>query len=253
MWDRKILKSNAKLAIRGNRFWIGFAVVLVVAACQVVQSFLTKDVNDQMTSALLFGKAYPDPAELIWRNLLAGLLFLLVEIPLSIGSARFFVRNRFGNTRFGTVFTGFQSGYRNTVGASFVTDLLIFLWALLLFIPGVVKGLQYSMVPYLLSDNPGLNGARARKISSLMTDGEKGAIFVLQLSFLGLLLCLPVGTAIFLAFLPTPDGVISFVVMAEILLVLPYYCAAFAELYVFLRDRIIQTGLVQPAELNLTA
>ncbi|HBC26184.1 MAG TPA: hypothetical protein DC013_02105, partial [Ruminococcaceae bacterium] len=62
MWDRKILKSNAKLAIRGNRFWIGFAVVLVVAACQVVQSFLTKDVNDQMTSALLFGRAYPDPA-----------------------------------------------------------------------------------------------------------------------------------------------------------------------------------------------
>ncbi len=41
------------------------------------------------------------------------------------------------------------------------------------------------MVPFILSDNPSMPGSRARQISRMMTNGEKGAIFVLYLSFLG--------------------------------------------------------------------
>jgi len=34
-------------------------------------------------------------------------------------------------------------------------------------------------------------------------------------------------------------------------LIMPYYYATLAELYIFLRDRAIQTGMVQPEELSL--
>jgi len=67
----------------------------------------------------------------------------------------------------------------------------------------------------------------------MMTNGEKGAIFVLILSFLGWFLL----------------GAICFGV--GILFVIPYYNATMSELYVFLRDRAIQTGQLNPAELGL--
>jgi uncharacterized membrane protein len=56
---------------------------------------------------------------------------------------------------------------------------------MLFVIPGIIKSLQYCMVPFLLSDNPHMSGSRARQLSRMMTDGEKGAIFVLYLSFIG--------------------------------------------------------------------
>ena len=115
----------------------------------------------------------------------------------------------------------------------FVTELFIFLWSLLLLIPGIYKTYQYYMVPYILSDNPNIPGARARSISRAMTDGEKLNIFLLELSFIGWYLlgglCLGIG----------------------VFFVNPYYEATKAELYIYLRDRAIQTGMVQPEELGL--
>ena len=167
---------------------------------------------------------------------IGSILFsVFIGLPIAIGLSRFFVQNHFGVTEFGTLFSGFRNNYMNGVGAMFVTELFIGLWSLLLFIPGIVKALQYSMVQFILADNPSMPGSRAREISRIMTNGEKGAIFVLMLSFLGWFIlgtiCLFVGT----------------------LFVLPYYEATFAELYIFLRDRAIQTNQINPAELGLIA
>ncbi len=100
-------------------------------------------------------------------------------------------------------------------------------------LPGIYKSYQYFMVPYILSDNPHIPGYRARTISRMMTDGEKLNIFLLDLSFLGWYLlgtlCLGVG----------------------VFFVNPYYEATKAELYIYLRDRAIQTGQVSPEELGL--
>lgn len=233
MWDRGILKSNAKLALKG-RYWLAFAASLIVILGGSLYSIVTAPF--QVT---------PPPADLAATVAQAGtsclismgsILFgIFVTDPFVIGSDRFYVQNRFGVTEVGTVFSGFRRNYGNGVGAMFVTQLFVFLWSLLLIIPGIVKSLQYVLVPYLLSDNPDLPGSRAREISRMMTDGEKGAIFVLGLSFLGWFLlgavCLGVG----------------------IFFVIPYYEATMAELYIFLRDRAIQAGRLNPAELGLIA
>lgn len=239
MWDRAILKSNAKIALRG-RYWTAFGVCLLAIVLGGAYSMIT--MRFQLGYQQMAEDASANLEQLVAQSGLMNLISIgsilfsvFITLPVAIGMSRFFVQNHFGVTEFGTLFSGFRTNYLNGVGAMFVTELFIGLWSLLLVIPGIVKALQYSMVQYILADNPSMPGSRAREISRIMTNGEKGAIFVLMLSFLGWFIlgtiCLFVGN----------------------LFVVPYYEATFAELYIFLRDRAIQTNQVNPAELGLVA
>ena len=60
-----------------------------------------------------------------------------------------------------------------------------FLWSLLLCVPGIIKGLSYSMTPYILKDNPELKNNGAIELSMAMMNGRKMQLFLLQLSFIG--------------------------------------------------------------------
>lgn len=255
MWNRSILKSNAKMAIRGQKYWPAFLVSLVVLALPLFLQWVTgyDKTMDQLLASYEAGVPGPDPALVSGYHLGLFLLQFLVLAPLSVGIYGFFVRNRFDAGRVSDLGLAFHGGYGNVVITSFVTDLFIGLWSLLFVIPGIIKALQYSMVPFLLSDNPRLSGSRAREISRKMTDGEKGAIFVLILSFIGWFALAIVAITIVTVFLPdaVPDAVTTVLMTAAIALIMPYYYATYAELYIFLRDRAIQSGMVQPQELNL--
>lgn len=56
----------------------------------------------------------------------------------------------------------------------------------------IYVGLGYSMVPYLLADNPGLSASGALSESLRMTRGRRWELFVMQLSFFGWLLLVSV-------------------------------------------------------------
>ncbi len=85
---------------------------------------------------------------------------------------------------FGDLFSTFRT-YGAVVKAMFLRDLYTFLWSLLFIIPGVIKGLAYMMVPYIIYENPHLTASQALDVSEKMTDGYKGDLFVLGLSFIG--------------------------------------------------------------------
>lgn len=237
MWDRGILKANAKNALRG-RYWNAFLVSLlafvVTGTFSIVHSIMTWNLR---WNEWLF---HTNPMEYITQSNISdsvsflGIFFgIFVGYPIVVGLARYYVHNHFGETDSNLLFTGFSRNYGNGVGTIFVTKLFIDLWTLLFIIPGIYKSLQYSMVKYILSDNPAMPGSRAREISRILTNGEKGAIFILQLSFIGWYL------------LGLICGVIG------ILFVNPYCEATMAELYLFLRDRAIHSGMVHPAEFGL--
>ena len=185
-----------------------------------------------------------------WGGLsFASTLFdVFIGIALTVGLARFFVQNHFGVTDIGTVFSGFRRSYGNSVGGMFVTYLFIGLWSLLLIVPGIVKALEYCMVKYILSDNPSMPGARARQISGMMTRGEKGDVLMLVLSFFGWFLLAAIPMMVFSRFL-RPLGVLLSAVTVS--LVEAYFNATFAELYLYMRDRLIASGAVSPAEFGL--
>ena len=246
------MKSNAKAAIRGGKYWMAFLVSAVIMIVPSLIEWITGygEVNDKWISGLENGVPEVAPGVFMGYNLGFLLLNIFILFPLIVGVYGFFVRNRFDAGQFFDVFLGFRNGYGNVVLTSFVTNLFIGLWTLLLIIPGIYKALQYIMVPFLLSDNPRLSGRRVRQISRLMTDGEKGAILVLSLSFIGWFL-IPIAVSIVLEMASAPIFLTNIVVTLGLALIMPYYYATLAELYIFLRDRAIQTGMVQPEELGL--
>ena len=64
-----------------------------------------------------------------------------------------------------------------------MTNVFVFLWSLLLVIPGIIKSFAYSMAPYILAENPELTASEALNKSKEMMNGHKLDLFVLQLSF----------------------------------------------------------------------
>ncbi|MFU0831935.1 MAG: DUF975 domain-containing protein [Oscillospiraceae bacterium] len=236
MWNGSILKSNARVALSG-RYWISFLVTSVFI-------LLAEGPNLLLPKFMWFSPFhswwriwsetpffFPFHMSFEWP----GLLYVIFLVhPLAIGVSRYFVRNHYESTPAETMFSGFRWDYLNGVAVMFLTRLFILLWTFLFIIPGIVKLVQYSMVPFLLSDNPSLPGERARQISRQMTDGQKGEIFLFWLSFLGWFLL----------------GAMCFVV--GILFVIPYFVASQTELYLMLRDRALSLGFVRPEELCLT-
>lgn len=64
-------------------------------------------------------------------------------------------------------------------------SIFIFLWTLLLIIPGIIKTYSYSMAIFIMSENPEISAKEAMEVSKRMMDGNKWRLFCLQLSFIG--------------------------------------------------------------------
>jgi uncharacterized membrane protein len=116
---------------------------------------------------------------------IGSVLNLLITGPLSLGLAISFmnlVRN--GSFKIEDLFDGFKS-----FASALITQLLVgiftFLWSLLLIIPGIIAAYRYSMVFYILNDNPGISATDAINASKAMMAGYKWKLFCLHLSFIG--------------------------------------------------------------------
>ncbi len=67
----------------------------------------------------------------------------------------------------------------------FLIGLFIFLWSLLLFIPGIIASYRYALTPYLMADDPELGVLDAIRKSKQLMKGNKWRLFCLQMSFFG--------------------------------------------------------------------
>jgi uncharacterized membrane protein len=82
------------------------------------------------------------------------------------------------------IFEGFNDFGRSFV-AVLLTSIYILLWTLLLIIPGIIAGLSYSMVYFILAENPTISPMDAIRQSKEMMYGHKTEMFMLSLSFIG--------------------------------------------------------------------
>ncbi len=80
---------------------------------------------------------------------------------------------------------GFKTNYVRNLLAYFLQALFIFLWSLLLIIPGIVKSIAYSMTFYILNKDDKISGQDAITKSKELTTGFKSEIFMLFVSYLG--------------------------------------------------------------------
>lgn len=115
------------------------------------------------------------------------LVTILIMNPLSLGYSMSMLRlldsqntNCVANT------VGYAlSDYGKKVGTLLYMNVVIFLWSLLLLIPGIIASFTYAMVPYIISDNPQLGVREAMQLSKRMMEGHRLDLFILYLSFIG--------------------------------------------------------------------
>ena len=106
--------------------------------------------------------------------------------PLKIGLYRWFLNNRNENQKnVDTWGYGFTKNYKNVVKIMFLRDLYTFFWGLLFIIPGIVKGYEYKMIPYLLAENADMTSQEVFERTKTMMRGRKSKAFYLDLSFIG--------------------------------------------------------------------
>jgi uncharacterized membrane protein len=116
---------------------------------------------------------------------LFGIGLVIIGGPLLLGYYGYFIRKIRGESvTINNLFDGFS-----LFGQSFLLFLLqnifIFLWTILFIIPGIVKGLSYSMAFFILRDNPSISALDAINASKKMMHGHKARLFGLCLSFIG--------------------------------------------------------------------
>lgn len=83
---------------------------------------------------------------------------------------------------------GFFNNYARSFETAFMVTLYTFLWSLLLFVPGMIKSLAYSMTYYISKDHPEYSIDQCIEESRRMMYGHKWELFVLSLSFMGWIL-----------------------------------------------------------------
>jgi len=168
-------------------------------------------------------------------GLSCGIGAFLLMPPLVVGYSFFCIKVYRGETGdIGEMFSKGFNDYGRSLGGVLWMELFIFLWSLLFLIPGIIKAIAYFMTPYLLADCPNVRPTEALKLSMRMTQGYKGEIFVMALSYIGWML-LNVLTANIL----------------YIFFVGPYMNTSFAGLYLELKQNALEKGTVTPAELGL--
>ena len=93
------------------------------------------------------------------------------------------------------LFTVYRDNLQKSFLVPFLVALFVFLWSLLLVIPGIIMAYAYSMTIFISNDNPELSAMDAIKKSRELMNGHKMDLFLLDLSFIGwiLLACLTMG------------------------------------------------------------
>lgn len=93
-------------------------------------------------------------------------------------------------------FSGFENVLRS-FSLGFQMMVRILLWALLLVIPGIIAAYRYCMAPMILRDRPDLSPTECIEESKRIMNGNKGKLFITQLSLIGwiILAGIPLGIA----------------------------------------------------------
>ena len=122
---------------------------------------------------------------------IGGLISMVVSGPFQLGGIIFYLTFvRGGECKLNMLFAGFKN-FSNAVAAYLLMNLFIFLWSLLLIVPGIVAALAYSQTFYLMADDKSLGALEAIRLSKKMMQGHKWKLFCLGLRFLGWsLLCI---------------------------------------------------------------
>jgi uncharacterized membrane protein len=125
------------------------------------------------------------PIHIPLLDLLITIAVLAVSGPFGLGIAGYFLKRIRGEEICtNNIFDGFYRFLSSFLAMLFLC-IFVMLWSLLLIVPGLIKAYGYSMVFFIMYDNPGMKPLEALKKSQIMMKGYKWKLFTLHLSFIG--------------------------------------------------------------------
>ncbi len=196
MLDRPYLKQQAKgllqvskpSALLAGGIYTALSAVMSFLSLRLIgmsgevaeRVYLYYTAGQYETALAVLAAAQPSAAS--WLiDLALELVMLIVGVGFTI-----FILNTVRGTApaIGNLLDGFGFPLR-ILCLHLVMGLLVALWSLLLVIPGLIAAYRYSMAVYVMLDHPDYGVIDCIRESKRITDGHKGELFMLDLSFFG--------------------------------------------------------------------
>ena len=230
LWTRSELKGRAKFLLKQN-YWYSVLAALIytfLLGNGFTHSYnILKNKNSEVETSiqgfhpiLMFGIAATVAVVVVISFIVYLAIAYFLWNPMTVGCCKFFKNGRDGRQDVKDIFRMVRDCNKTVRMTMLLKTIYLTLWSLLFIVPGVIKGYEYAMVPYLLLDHPEMSRQEIFAESKRMMMGNKWDAFVLDLSFIGWHL---LGACTF--------GILTF------LYVNPYQYYTEAELYHVLRDR----------------
>ena len=167
---------------------------------------------------------------------MVGLMWaVFISGPLSIGLSSVNLNANAGDGKLRDVFNPFRVNYKKNITVMLMVGVKVFLWTLLLIIPGIIKAISLSFVQYIVVENPDMEASEILKLSERMTDGYKLDLVMLRLSFV---LWHILAYATFVITLGT-----------SVILLAPYTYATDAQAYLYIKAKY-QNSNNEPLKVN---
>lgn len=211
----KELRQRAWDALKGRYWWALLAALIawlfgvVSFGAQSATGSATADQTEQMDA--MFANM-PKGVIIFIFIFLIGIL--LVSIAMAIVSGAI----KLGYCRFNMdMFTDVEKPGMNILFSrtgyiwralwlSILIGLKVFLWSLLLIVPGIIAAYRYGQAFYIMAENPELTAKEAIDKSKEMMKGQKWSRFCLDLSFIGWVLLAAIVPAGFVFLTPYTEA-----------------------------------------------
>lgn len=165
---RAEIKKWAKLKIKG-KMWNVLGVSLIAG---LINGISTTSSSESDIEVLII--------ELI-ISFVCGILAMIIDVGL-IRWMTNFINDK--ETKIEILFSKFKDWKQVTM--VFIHQFaMVLLYTLLLIIPGMIKALGYSLVPYILANDSNMGSDEVLKLSEKMMKGHKMDLFMFSLSFIG--------------------------------------------------------------------
>ena len=196
--DRSLLKRSAKTIIKTAKpSMITAAVIFLVVYLLLstlssavlgvnvdyndLQQYMHYYMNGDFESVLRISERMMPPNT-------AYLLNALISVVTYLFTAGFLIFIFNTVKKLGAVYGNLLDGFGlagKLILLALLQGLFIFLWSLLLIIPGIIAAYRYRMARYLLLDDPSRGASECIRMSKQMMKGHKWELFELDLSFIG--------------------------------------------------------------------
>lgn len=114
-----------------------------------------------------------------------GIAIFIIGGAVQVGYCRFLL-DQFDRKepKFSVLFSKFHMFGRCFL-LHLLTGIFVFLWSLLLIVPGIIAAYRYSMAPFIMAEHPEMTPMECLRASKEMMMGQKGRLFCLNFSFIG--------------------------------------------------------------------